>query len=150
MPTIQTEPTLYLRLEGTGVTWPACLATLGRCCLRPLPCPLRGTRHETRFFYLKKKFNALKNTVFGAVFPLDLRWQPCTLFLVPPRTHQNRSYVGSQFLCGSHEGHSGETVEWLGNRTIDIMSAGQPDIILFMAGTNDFFWYGTPSRAFKS
>ena len=50
------------------------------------------------------------------------------------------SYVGSQFLCGSHEGYAGETVEWLGNKTAAIMAAGQPDIVLFMAGTNDFFW----------
>ena len=50
------------------------------------------------------------------------------------------TFVGSQFLCGSHEGYAGETVAWLANRTTAIMSNGQPDIVLFMGGTNDFFW----------
>jgi hypothetical protein len=50
------------------------------------------------------------------------------------------SYVGSQFLCGAHEGYAGETVEWLANRTTAIVAAAQPDIVLFMAGTNDLFW----------
>ena len=29
---------------------------------------------------------------------------------------------------------------WLANRTTAIMTNAQPDIVLFMAGTNDFFW----------
>ena len=31
-------------------------------------------------------------------------------------------------------------VQWLANRTAVIVANAQPDIILFMAGTNDFFW----------
>ena len=50
------------------------------------------------------------------------------------------TFVGSQFDCGNHEGYGGETVGWLANRTTAIMSNAQPDIVLFMAGTNDFFW----------
>ena len=29
---------------------------------------------------------------------------------------------------------------WLANRTTAIMTNAQPDIVLFQAGTNDFFW----------
>merc|ERR1712216_188489 len=58
------------------------------------------------------------------------------------------SYVGSQFLCGSHEGYAGETIAWLGNVTTRIMTQSQPDIVLFMAGTNDFFW--PPPRGSRS
>ena len=50
------------------------------------------------------------------------------------------TFAGSQFLCGQHEGYSGETVAWLANRTTAIMTNAQPDIVLFQAGTNDFFW----------
>ena len=50
------------------------------------------------------------------------------------------TFVGSQFDCGNHEGYGGETVGWLANRTTAIMTNAQPDIVLFMAGTNDFFW----------
>ena len=50
------------------------------------------------------------------------------------------TFVGSQFECGNHEGYGGETVAWLANRTTAIMTNAQPDIVLFMAGTNDFFW----------
>jgi len=50
------------------------------------------------------------------------------------------TFAGSQFDCGNHEGYSGETVGWLANRTTAIMENAQPDIVLFMAGTNDFFW----------
>ena len=50
------------------------------------------------------------------------------------------SFVGSNFLCGAHEGYAGETVEWLANRTTAIVSNAQPDIVLFQAGTNDLFW----------
>ena len=50
------------------------------------------------------------------------------------------TFVGSQFDCGNHEGYGGETVAWLANRTTAIMTNAQPDIVLFQAGTNDFFW----------
>jgi lysophospholipase L1-like esterase len=50
------------------------------------------------------------------------------------------SFVGSQFLCGAHEGHAGQTVAWLSNITTSTMTLHQPDVVLFMAGTNDFFW----------
>jgi lysophospholipase L1-like esterase len=58
------------------------------------------------------------------------------------------SFVGSQFLCGSHEGHAGQTVSWLGNITTRTMTLHQPDVVLFMAGTNDFFW--PPPRGSRS
>ena len=51
------------------------------------------------------------------------------------------SYVGSQYLCGNHEGYSGETIEWLNEHVVaKAITAYQPDIVLFLAGTNDFFW----------
>lgn len=43
------------------------------------------------------------------------------------------SYVGTQFLCGAHEGYAGETVAWLSNITTDIMTKNQPDVVMFMA-----------------
>ena len=49
------------------------------------------------------------------------------------------AYVGSEFDCGSHEGHSGWTIEQLAEITEASMSAHRPDVALFMAGTNDFF-----------
>ena len=58
------------------------------------------------------------------------------------------SYVGSQFLCGAHEGHAGETIAWLSNITTDAMARAQPDVVLFQAGTNDFFW--PPPRGSRS
>lgn len=58
------------------------------------------------------------------------------------------SYVGTQFLCGAHEGYAGETVAWLSNITTEVVTKNQPDIILFMAGTNDFFW--PPPRGSRS
>eukprot|EP01043_Picozoa_sp_COSAG02_P014129 COSAG02_NODE_577_length_20095_cov_6.816413_10_plen_236_part_00 len=58
------------------------------------------------------------------------------------------SYVGSQFLCGAHEGYAGETVAWLSNITTDVVRKNEPDIILFQAGTNDFFW--PPPRGSRS
>ena len=51
------------------------------------------------------------------------------------------SFVGRQFTCGSHEGYAGETIEWLANNVIaDAMNYSQPDVVLFLGGTNDFFW----------
>ena len=51
------------------------------------------------------------------------------------------SYVGSQFSCGAHEGYSGETIEWLAQHSAaKAVGAYEPDVILFMGGTNDFFW----------
>lgn len=49
-------------------------------------------------------------------------------------------FVGSQHLCGNHEGHAGETIEWLANITTAVMTTHRPDVVLFQAGTNDFFW----------
>eukprot|EP00937_MAST-01D_sp_MAST-1D-sp2_P000093 g93.t1 len=57
-------------------------------------------------------------------------------------------FVGGNFLCGAHEGYAGETVEWLANRTTDIVARAQPDIVLLMAGTNDLFW--PPPRGTRS
>ena len=51
------------------------------------------------------------------------------------------SYVGRQFTCGSHEGYAGETIEWIQqNVAADAIAAANPDVILFLGGTNDFFW----------
>ena len=51
------------------------------------------------------------------------------------------SYVGSQYLCGNHEGYSGETVEWLSQHAVPrAITAYEPDVVLLLAGTNDFFW----------
>ena len=51
------------------------------------------------------------------------------------------SYVGRKFGCGSHEGYSGETIEWLADHVAaGAATAADPDIILLWAGTNDFFW----------
>jgi lysophospholipase L1-like esterase len=104
----------------------------------------------------KPIFHALENTPGNAIYPNG------TYFIVAPGGYRGHlatqlgdpalngagasgagpawSFVGSSFLCGAHEGYSGETVEWLANRTTDIMTKGQPDIVTFMAGTNDFFW----------
>ena len=100
----------------------------------------------------KPIFHALNETPGTAIYPTG------TYFIVAPSYRDylasmlakpalaasavspSWSYVGSQFLCGAHEGYSGETVEWLANRTTDIMTKAQPDIVTFMAGTNDFFW----------
>ena len=59
------------------------------------------------------------------------------------------SYVGSQFLCGAHEGYAGETVEWLAlNVASKAVAKAAPDIVLLLAGTNDFFW--PPPRGSRS
>ena len=51
------------------------------------------------------------------------------------------SYVGRQFTCGSHEGYAGTTISWLTENVVtDAVKAAQPDVILLLAGTNDFFW----------
>jgi len=63
---------------------------------------------------------------------------------MPPTT-----FVGSQFTCGAHEGYAGETVEWLAEHVVPTnVPRYQPDVILFMAGTNDFFW--PPPRGSRS
>ena len=50
------------------------------------------------------------------------------------------SYVGSQYTCGTHEGHAGETTEWLEQHVAArAITAYRPDIVLLLAGTNDFF-----------
>ena len=59
------------------------------------------------------------------------------------------SYVGSQYLCGNHEGYSGETVEWLSQHAVPrAITAYEPDVVLLLAGTNDFFW--PPPRGSRS
>lgn len=51
------------------------------------------------------------------------------------------SYVGRQFLCGSHEGYAGETLQWLADNVVtNAVLSARPDIILLLGGTNDFFW----------
>jgi hypothetical protein len=63
---------------------------------------------------------------------------------MPPTT-----FVGSQFTCGAHEGYAGETVEWLAEHVVPTnVPRYQPDVILFMAGTNEFFW--PPPRGSRS
>jgi lysophospholipase L1-like esterase len=59
------------------------------------------------------------------------------------------SFVGRKFLCGAHEGYAGETLEWLANNVAaDAMRAAQPDVVLLLGGTNDFFW--PPPRGSRS
>ena len=59
------------------------------------------------------------------------------------------TYAGSQYLCGNHEGYSGETIEWLAQHVAHhAVSTQQPDIICLLAGTNDFFW--PPPRGSRS
>lgn len=61
----------------------------------------------------------------------------------------NWEFVGSQYLCGPHEGYAGETVEWLAQHVAArAVSAHRPDVMLLLAGTNDFFWL--PPRGSRS
>jgi len=49
-------------------------------------------------------------------------------------------FVGSMYDCGNHEGHSGWTVAALSGIAEEVLTAHQPDIVLFEAGTNDLFF----------
>lgn len=51
-------------------------------------------------------------------------------------------FVGSRHdRCGSnHEGWGGRTIEFLGGVAADAVSRHRPDSVLFMAGTNDFYF----------
>ena len=48
--------------------------------------------------------------------------------------------VGSQYGCGSHEGHSGWTVADLLHLAPTTLPAHTPDIVLVQAGTNDLYY----------
>ena len=59
------------------------------------------------------------------------------------------SYVGREYLCGAHEGYPGATIEWLGEHVATpAVASAQPDIVLFLGGTNDFFW--SPPKGSRS
>ena len=47
--------------------------------------------------------------------------------------------VGSQYGCGSHEGHSGWTCEDLAEIITQSAQAYRPDVVLLMCGTNDLY-----------
>ena len=49
-------------------------------------------------------------------------------------------FVGGRYLCGNHEGFSGNTIAQLSGYATDAMHKHQPDVVLFMGGTNDFFF----------
>lgn len=48
--------------------------------------------------------------------------------------------VGSRYMCGNHEGWGGRTIEFLSGIAGDAITRHQPDVVLFMGGTNDFFF----------
>lgn len=50
------------------------------------------------------------------------------------------AYVGNQWSCGSHSGYSGQTIEFLSGIAKETMANNDPDIVLYQAGTNDFFF----------
>jgi hypothetical protein len=47
--------------------------------------------------------------------------------------------VGSEYGCGSHEGHSGWTCEDLAGIITRSAETYRPDVVLLMCGTNDFY-----------
>jgi len=49
-------------------------------------------------------------------------------------------FVGSNYACGNHEGHSGWTIEQLEGIAEGVLSKHQPDVILIQAGTNVLFF----------
>jgi lysophospholipase L1-like esterase len=49
-------------------------------------------------------------------------------------------FVGSQYGCGNHEGHSGWTIAQLAQIAHEVVSAHEPDVLLLQAGTNDLFF----------
>ena len=49
-------------------------------------------------------------------------------------------FVGSQYGCGNHEGHSGWTIAQLQGIAADVLSTHTPDVVLIQAGTNDLFF----------
>eukprot|EP00051_Salpingoeca_urceolata_P018673 m.264565 g.264565 ORF g.264565 m.264565 type:complete len:293 (-) comp19250_c2_seq3:152-1030(-) len=49
-------------------------------------------------------------------------------------------FVGSRWGCGKHEGHSGQTLEYLSNIVNASVALYRPDVVLLQAGTNDFFF----------
>jgi lysophospholipase L1-like esterase len=53
-------------------------------------------------------------------------------------------FVGSQYGCGNHEGHSGWTAAQLLGIAPASFAAHSPDVILLQAGTNDLFFYNQP------
>ncbi|MBD3883958.1 hypothetical protein IFO70_19580 [Phormidium tenue FACHB-886] len=46
---------------------------------------------------------------------------------------------GSQVGDKDHEGHGGQTIDWLDQRVNSYLSSTRPDIVLVMAGTNDTY-----------
>jgi lysophospholipase L1-like esterase len=49
-------------------------------------------------------------------------------------------FVGSRYSCGNHEGWGGRTIEFLAGIAEDALARHRPDLVLFMGGTNDFFF----------
>lgn len=49
-------------------------------------------------------------------------------------------FVGSQYDCGNHEGHSGWTIAQLEGIAATVLAAHTPDVVLIQAGTNDLFF----------
>ena len=47
--------------------------------------------------------------------------------------------VGSQYGCGSHEGHSGWTCDELATIITRSAEVYHPDVVLLMCGTNDLY-----------
>lgn len=49
-------------------------------------------------------------------------------------------FVGSQYGCGNHEGHSGWTIAQLQGIASGVLTAHAPDVVMVQAGTNDLFF----------
>eukprot|EP00966_Prymnesium_polylepis_P287923 6650037-Prymnesium_polylepis.1 len=49
-------------------------------------------------------------------------------------------FVGSRYKCGNHAGWSGRTIEFLSTIAADALARHRPDVVLFMGGTNDFYF----------
>ena len=97
----------------------------------------------------KAIFSPLDATPAFSIFPKGAFWVasqggyrgPLASLLSADESAPSWSYVGRQFRCGSHEGYSGQTIEWLGDNVVaDAIDASLPDIILLLAGTNDFYY----------
>lgn len=54
--------------------------------------------------------------------------------------HSSFVCAGSQYDCGSHEGHSGWTIAQLDQIANNVLLAHQPHVVLIQAGTNDLFF----------
>lgn len=104
-------------------------------------------------------FHPLNETPAISVFPPGTYFivspsayrDPLALLLTDNATDVSFSYVGRNWICGSNEGYTGMTIEWLAeNIATSAMAVNIPDVVLLYAGTNDFLQDGvSPTVAGK-